>query len=82
MYKLQTKHRLYCSHYLKDHDGKCCNLHGHEYYIILEIHKRALDDINMVYDTHKINLIFNYKFIFLFTDNDTYCIIICNIFNL
>ena len=59
MYKLRTKHRLYCSHYLKDHDGKCRNLHGHEYYIILEIHKKELNDINMVYDTHKINLIFN-----------------------
>ena len=59
MYELKTKHRLYCSHHLKGHIGKCRNLHGHEYYIILEIHKKELNEINMVYDTHKINDIFN-----------------------
>ncbi len=58
MYKLRTQHRIYGKHTLKDHKGKCSKPHGHQYEVILEIHKKELDDINMVYDTHDVNVIF------------------------
>jgi len=59
MYKLKTQHRIYASHKLKDQGGKCTRLHGHQYEVILEIHKKELDYKNMVIDTHIINEIFN-----------------------
>lgn len=79
MYKLKTEHTIYASHYLKDQGGKCMKLHGHEYKIILELHKKELDYKNMVIDTHRVNQLFN-EFIgsdhldlniFLDTDNPT-----------
>ena len=58
MYKLKTQHRIYGSHKLRDHKGKCSTQHGHQYEIILEIHKKRLDKINMVYDTHYVKTVF------------------------
>ena len=59
MYKLKTQHRIYGAHRLKDHNGKCSTLHGHQYEIILEIHTENLNHINMVIDTHNVNVIFD-----------------------
>lgn len=37
MIYVTTKNTLYSSHYLKDHEGKCGTLHGHQYEILLTI---------------------------------------------
>ncbi len=58
MYKLKTTHRIYGKHTLRDHRGKCSTPHGHQYEVTLEIHKKELDNINMVYDTHDVNVMF------------------------
>ena len=59
MYILQTEHRIYASHYLKDQGGKCTKLHGHQYEILLEISAVELDYKNMIMDTYEIEEIFN-----------------------
>lgn len=58
MFILKTQHRIYGTHVLKDHVGKCSKPHGHQYEVTIEIHKKELDNINMVYDTHDINVVF------------------------
>lgn len=59
MYILTSKHRIYASHYLKDQGGKCENLHGHQYEIILTIKSKELDYKNMIIDTYELESIFN-----------------------
>lgn len=59
MYKLRTQHRIYGCHTLWDYNGKCSTPHGHQYEVILEIHKNNLDELNMVYDTHWVKKVFN-----------------------
>lgn len=59
MYTLKSQHRIYASHYLKDQGGKCENLHGHQYEIILEIKQKNLDYKNMIIDTYEVEKIFN-----------------------
>lgn len=59
MYILTSKHRIYASHYLKDQGGRCENLHGHQYEIILTIKSKELDYKNMIIDTYELESIFN-----------------------
>lgn len=42
MYKLHVEREIACSHRLTLHDGKCKNLHGHNYYIVVDINRDAL----------------------------------------
>lgn len=37
MYKLHVERELACSHQLHNHDGKCRNLHGHNYTVIVDL---------------------------------------------
>lgn len=59
MYTLNSQHRIYASHYLKDQGGRCEKLHGHQYEIILEIKQDKLDYKNMIIDTYEVEKIFN-----------------------
>lgn len=59
MYTLNSQHRIYASHYLKDQGGRCEKLHGHQYEIILEIKQNELDYKNMIIDTYEVEKIFN-----------------------
>lgn len=79
MYTLNSQHRVYGSHFLKDQGGRCEKLHGHQYEIVLTIQKEELDYKNMLIDTYELDAIFN-NFIgvdhihlndFMDTDNPT-----------
>jgi len=61
MLYLESRHRIYGSHYLKDQGGKCQNLHGHQYEVVLSLEApyESLDDKNMIIDTYEIETIFN-----------------------
>jgi 6-pyruvoyltetrahydropterin/6-carboxytetrahydropterin synthase len=37
-------------HYLRNYKGKCANLHGHTYKIVVEIEGDTLDELGMLYD--------------------------------
>lgn len=42
MYKLIGSHSFDAAHYLKGHDGKCCNLHGHRWTVEYAIKSKQL----------------------------------------
>lgn len=44
MYYLKTEHTFDSAHFLKDYDGKCRNLHGHCWRIVIEIKARNLSE--------------------------------------
>ena len=37
MYKLTLKHHFDAAHYLYDYEGKCANMHGHRWEVLVEI---------------------------------------------
>ena len=43
MYFLRTKASFDAAHFLKDYEGKCKNIHGHRWKVIVEIAKEALE---------------------------------------
>lgn len=45
MYKLHVEREIACSHQLHGHDGKCKNLHGHNYYIVVDVFNDKLLDM-------------------------------------
>ncbi|MDR3063388.1 MAG: 6-carboxytetrahydropterin synthase [Methanobrevibacter sp.] len=61
MLTLKSRHTIYGCHYLKNQGGKCQNIHGHEYKIILylSLSKDKLDKKNMILDTYEVEKIFN-----------------------
>ena len=43
MYFLRTKASFDAAHFLKDYEGKCKNIHGHRWKVIVEITKETLE---------------------------------------
>ena len=43
MYFLRTKASFDAAHFLKDYEGKCKNIHGHRWKVIVEIAKETLE---------------------------------------
>ena len=37
MYSLKTEHSFDSAHFLKGYDGKCSNIHGHRWRVIIEV---------------------------------------------
>lgn len=37
MYSLKTEHSFDSAHFLKDYKGKCSNIHGHRWRVIIEV---------------------------------------------
>lgn len=37
MYILRTEHSFDAAHFLKDYEGKCSNIHGHRWRVIVEV---------------------------------------------
>lgn len=44
MYKLHVEREIACSHRLNLHEGKCFNLHGHNYKVIVDIKCSTIQD--------------------------------------
>ena len=49
MYTIKTKQSFDSAHFLKDYNGKCANIHGHRWRVVIEIAGENLDD-GMVVD--------------------------------
>lgn len=43
MYILKTEHSFDSAHFLAGYDGKCRNIHGHEWRVIIEVCREDLD---------------------------------------
>ncbi|MCM0662266.1 6-pyruvoyl trahydropterin synthase family protein [Coprococcus sp. B2-R-112] len=44
MYYLKTEHSFDSAHFLAGYEGKCCNIHGHEWRVVIEICRPDLDE--------------------------------------
>ena len=42
MYRLQTEHSFDAAHFLPNYEGKCHNIHGHHWRVVMEIQGRQL----------------------------------------
>lgn len=44
MYSLKTEHSFDSAHFLRGYEGKCSNIHGHRWRVIIEIYDKAVGD--------------------------------------
>ena len=50
MYRVSVEGHFDAAHYLRDYHGKCDNLHGHRFRVVVTLRARKLDDIGLAYD--------------------------------
>jgi 6-pyruvoyltetrahydropterin/6-carboxytetrahydropterin synthase len=50
MYEIVVESHIDAAHYLRDYKGKCENLHGHRYKIVVKVTADKLNDIGLAYD--------------------------------
>ena len=50
MYTVRTEECFDSAHFLAGYDGKCKNIHGHRWRVVLEVSKENLDDGGLVID--------------------------------
>ncbi len=50
MYQLFVEGHFDAAHYLRNYQGKCENLHGHRFKVILRLNAMELDETGLAYD--------------------------------
>jgi len=50
MYRVSVEGHFDAAHYLRDYGGKCENLHGHRYKVIVTVKTTELNEIGLAYD--------------------------------
>jgi 6-pyruvoyltetrahydropterin/6-carboxytetrahydropterin synthase len=50
MYKLSVEQHFDAAHALRGYKGKCENLHGHRFQVMVEVTSSQLDDIGLAFD--------------------------------
>jgi 6-pyruvoyltetrahydropterin/6-carboxytetrahydropterin synthase len=50
MYGLTVEKHFDAAHYLRGYQGKCEEMHGHRYRVVVKIGANKLDDIGLAYD--------------------------------
>ncbi len=50
MYEITVEKNFDAAHYLRGYQGKCENLHGHRYRVVVKIKAYQLNDIGLAYD--------------------------------
>jgi 6-pyruvoyltetrahydropterin/6-carboxytetrahydropterin synthase len=50
MYEISVEKHFDAAHYLRGYKGKCENLHGHRYTIVVKVTAEKLNDIGIAYD--------------------------------
>jgi len=50
MHRLIVRRRFSAAHHLRDYDGQCANLHGHNYVVEITVQGEALDEAGMLID--------------------------------
>jgi 6-pyruvoyltetrahydropterin/6-carboxytetrahydropterin synthase len=50
MYEISVEKHFDAAHYLRDYKGKCENLHGHRYTIVVKVSAEKLNDTGLAYD--------------------------------
>lgn len=54
MYRVSVRHHFDAAHYLRDYCGKCENLHGHRFLVVVTLEAKELDKAGMAYDFTKL----------------------------
>ncbi len=57
--KIVYETEISCAHRIRNYHGKCKNLHGHNYFVIVEVDSDNLDENGFVMDFAKIKEIIN-----------------------
>lgn len=50
MYEIIVESHIDAAHYLREYQGKCENLHGHRYKIVVHVTAEKLNEIGLAYD--------------------------------
>jgi 6-pyruvoyltetrahydropterin/6-carboxytetrahydropterin synthase len=50
MYRVSIERHFDAAHYLREYNGKCENLHGHRYKVVVNLKNGTLDEIGLAYD--------------------------------
>lgn len=50
MYEITVEKHFDVAHYLRGYQGKCENMHGHRYRVVVKIRAEELNDIGLAYD--------------------------------
>lgn len=54
MFTVQTEQSFDAAHFLADYQGKCRNIHGHRWRVIMKVNKEDLEKDGMVVDFSKL----------------------------
>lgn len=57
MFELEISRMISAAHRLRGYDGACCNLHGHNYEIIVVLQAKQLDAIGIGVDFKKLKAV-------------------------
>ena len=50
MYRVSVEGHFDAAHYLRDYHGKCENMHGHRFKVVVTVKNKQLNDIGLAYD--------------------------------
>jgi 6-pyruvoyltetrahydropterin/6-carboxytetrahydropterin synthase len=50
MYELVVEKQIEAAHYLRGYQGKCENLHGHQYTVVVRLKTSGLNEIGLAFD--------------------------------
>ena len=50
MYKVSVRQHFDAAHYLREYKGRCEQLHGHRFEVVVALESSQLNDIGLVYD--------------------------------
>lgn len=50
MFLVEVKEHFDAAHYLRGYRGKCENMHGHRYQVMVTVRAKELDEIGLAYD--------------------------------
>jgi len=50
MYEVSIRKHFDAAHYLRGYQGKCENIHGHRYEVVVNVRTEQTDDIGLAYD--------------------------------
>ncbi len=50
MYRVSVRQHFDAAHYLKNYQGKCEQLHGHRFEVVVALETQELDDVGLAFD--------------------------------
>lgn len=50
MYEVSVQEHFDAAHYLRGYQGKCENLHGHRFEVVVSVRAKQTDDVGLAYD--------------------------------